>query len=118
MDQKKVIDIKNENGVAVIKFSIPSISGTSGVEQVTAQIREFMQESKPTKIVVDFTGVRFFSSQMLGLLVDTWRKIQDDNGILAISGINPELTRVFKITNLDKIFKFYPDAISAVEDIS
>ena len=118
MDREKVIDIQTKNGVAVIKFTIPSISGTSGIEQVTAQIRQFMQESGAKKIVVDFTGVKFFSSQMLGLLVDTWKRIQDDNGVLAISGINPDLTRVFKITNLDKIFRFFPDMISAVEDIS
>ena len=118
MDQEKVIDIRTENGIAIVKFTIPSISGTSGIEQVTAQLRQFMQESNPNKIVVDFSEVKFFSSQMLGLLVDTWKKIQHDSGILAISGINPDLNRVFKITNLDKIFKFYPDVISAVEDIS
>ena len=118
MDQQKIIDIRIENDVAVVNFTIPSISGTSGIEQVTAQLRQFMKESTPKNIVVDFVGVKFFSSQMLGLLVDIWKKIQQDNGILAISGINPELTRVFKITNLDKIFKFYPDAISAVKDIS
>ncbi|MCK5173027.1 MAG: STAS domain-containing protein [Planctomycetes bacterium] len=118
MDQEKVIDITNENGVAIVKFTIPSISGTSGIDHVAAQLRQFMQEASPKKIVIDFSQVKFFSSQMLGLLVDIWKKIQEDSGILAISGINPDLNRVFKITNLDKIFKFYPDAISAVKDIS
>lgn len=55
---------------------------------------------------------------MLGLLVDTWRKLSDYGGIVLISGINPQLNRVFKITNLDKIFDFYPDRASAVKAIS
>jgi len=34
---------------------------------------------------------------------------------MLISGVNPQLNRVFKITNLDKIFEFYPDRSHAVE---
>ena len=69
-------------------------------------------------MLIDFTGVKFFSSSMLGLLVDLWRRLKEYNGTMVISGINPQLTRVFKITNLDKIFEFYPDGASAVKTLA
>ena len=36
---------------------------------------------------------------------------------IIISGINPQLGRVFKITNIDKIFKFYPDKQTAIDAV-
>ncbi|MFB0525360.1 MAG: STAS domain-containing protein [Phycisphaerae bacterium] len=40
------------------------------------------------------------------------------NGKVVISAINPRLHRVFKITNLDTIFKFFPNKENAVKAIS
>ena len=73
--------------------------------------------SKGSKIVVDFDGVKFFSSQMLGLLVDVWRRVKEYDGTMLISGINSQLSRVFKITNLDRIFKFCPDKAAAMKTL-
>ena len=69
-------------------------------------------------IVFDFECVKFFSSQVLGLLLDIRSKLMTLGGELVISAIDPQLFRVFKITNLDKIFKFYPDKDSAVKAFS
>jgi anti-anti-sigma regulatory factor len=49
--------------------------------------------------------------------VDIWRKLGEYGGIMLISGINPQLNRIFKITNLDKIFEFYPDRAGAIKAI-
>ena len=38
-------------------------------------------------------------------------------GGVVISGINPQLYRVFKITHLDRIFEFFPDRSSAVKSV-
>jgi anti-sigma B factor antagonist len=118
MDQEKAINIEQSDDVVIVTFNIASISSVSDIERIAAQLRDFVDRFRPQRIVVDFTGVKFFSSQMLGLLVDIWKRLKDNDGLVAISGINPGLTRVFKITNLDKLFKFYPDLNSAVKGIS
>jgi anti-sigma B factor antagonist len=115
MDTEQIMQIGKEGDITVISFGLESITGLSGLEQISCQLRALITEEKPGKLIVDFAGVKFFSSQMLGLLVDTWRKLSDYGGIVLISGINPQLNRVFKITNLDKIFDFYPDRVSAVK---
>jgi len=118
MDTEQIMQISKEGDVTVVSFGLESITGLSGLEEIGRQLRALITEEKPGKLIVDFAGVKFFSSQMLGLLVDTWRKLGDYGGIVLISGINPQLNRVFKITNLDKIFEFYPDRASAVEAAS
>ncbi len=117
MDAKRMIEINDQEGVSVVSFSAESISGALEVDGVSNELRDFISAQKPARVVVDFVGVKFFSSQMLGLLVDVWRKLKDYGGFLVISGINPQLTRVFKITNLDKIFEFFPDKESAVRAV-
>jgi len=59
--------------------------------------------------------VKFFSSQVLGMLLEMRGNLEADGGRVVISGIVPQLSRIFKITNLDRIFDFYPDAQSAAE---
>ena len=113
--EEPIIDIASADGVVVVSFGLTSLDSISGIEQMSEQMRQFVTTNKPEKMVVDFEGVRFFSSMMLGLLVDVWRRLKEYDGVMLISGINPQLNRVFRITNLDKIFSFYPDRGSAVE---
>jgi len=115
MDVKQIIQITTDGDVTIVSFGLETITGLSGLEQINKRLRALIADDQPGKIVVDFDGVKFFSSQVLGLLVDVWRRLSDYGGIMLISGINPQLNRVFKITNLDKIFEFYPDRASAVK---
>ena len=115
MDVKQIIQITTDGDVTIVSFGLETITGLSGLEQINERLRALIADDQPGKIVVDFDGVKFFSSQVLGLLVDVWRKLSDYGGIMLISGINPQLNRVFKITNLDKIFEFYPNRASAVK---
>jgi anti-sigma B factor antagonist len=115
MDAEQIIQISTDDNVTIVSFGMETITGLSGLEQINVRLRSLIADDQPAKIVVDFDGVKFFSSQVLGLLVDVWRRLSDYGGIMLISGINPQLNRVFKITNLDKIFEFYPDRASAVK---
>jgi len=115
MDDKKMIEFVSRGDVTVVSFNEASIYDVSDVDQVNEELRRFVTRDKPKKMIVDFSGVKFISSQMLGLLVDLWRKMKEYGGIVLISGIVPQLNRVFRITNLDKIFDFYPDAESALK---
>ncbi|MFH1614127.1 MAG: STAS domain-containing protein [Planctomycetota bacterium] len=113
MEEKNHIKITEDQGIVIITFMDQTISGVSDVENLSGQIKAYISDNYPRKVVVNFQNVKFFSSQTLGMLLDLWRKMQGYNGRIVISGINPQLHRVFKITNLDKIFSFYPDIESA-----
>ena len=114
MTKESVIKIENRNDVTIISFVHPSIGATAGVEEVSRQINGFVNDNKPAKLIIDFEGVKFFSSQALGMLIEVWRKFEKYDGKMVISGINPQLYRVFKITNLNKIFEFYEDSQAAL----
>jgi anti-sigma B factor antagonist len=100
-----------------ISFNVANLTTGQSLDEVAQKISDLIKDQSPRNIIVDFTGVKFFSSQTLGILLDARKKLSSYNGNIVISGINPQLHRVFKITNLDKIFKFYPDAQAAADDL-
>ena len=117
MDMANEVDIetKMETDVGVVAFKSPSITDVQGIADATDEIREFVGAEHPRTVVFDFEQVKFFSSQVLGLLLDIRARIADYGGKVVISAINPQLHRVFRITNLDKVFGFFPDKESAVK---
>jgi len=114
MNEDVDMEIAWLDNAAVLAFKATSMSDTEKIATAARQIEKFIEENLPKKIVFDFAQVKFFSSQVLGLLLSIRAKLQAYDGEVVISAINPQLHRVFKITNLDKIFKFFPDRESAV----
>jgi anti-sigma B factor antagonist len=110
------VEIAEEGQVAVVAFKSASISNTDEIKTAGEQIKEYIGEKQPSRMVFDFGNVKFFSSQVLGLLLDIRSKLQEYSGSIVISSINPQLHRVFKITNLDSVFTFFPDRESAVKE--
>jgi len=115
MDEQIKVEITSEDSITVVTFKTASISNTEEIAAIADQIREFTDKNHPKKILFDFGEVKFFSSLVLGLLLDTRAKLLPHSGEVVISRINPQLYRVFKITNLDKVFRFFPDKESAVK---
>ena len=115
MENNSEIEITQFEGMTVVAFRSASLGDIEQLRMISKEIDEYIEAEMPRRLVVDFEGVKFFSSQVLGLLLDIRAKMQSFNGEVVISAINPQLHRVFKITNLDKIFRFFPDRESAIK---
>lgn len=114
MNEQADIRIVNEGSVAVVEFTESVVSDLDGIAQSARMLKTFVDENEPGRVIFDFDRVSFFSSQVLGLILETRAKLLNWEGLVAICNTNDQLQRVFKITNLDKIFKFFPDRSSAV----
>jgi len=118
MAEESEVEISYEGEIGAVVFKGTSISDAVKITAVSRQVSQFVDENHPKKIVVDFEQVKFFSSQVLGVLLGMRARLKDYGGEVVISGIEPQLHRVFKITNLDKIFRFFPDKQTAVDMLS
>jgi len=114
MDEQVGVEITSEGTAAVVGFRAGSIVNPDEIAATREQIRGFVAQNHPQRMVFDFQQVRFFSSQVLGMLLDVRASLESYDGEVVISAIEPQLHRVFKITNLDKVFRFFPDRESAV----
>jgi anti-anti-sigma factor len=114
MSEDIIGQITDEGGTTVITFRKKSISNVEDISAAAENIAGFVEANHPKRVVFDFKDVKFFSSQVLGLLLETRAALSSYDGQVFLSSINPQLHRVFKITNLDQVFKFFPDIESAV----
>lgn len=117
MDTKSSLDIATEGNAAVASFKGPCLSDVAEITNASAQVKQYIETNQPRKMVFDFDGVKFFSSQVLGLLLEARARLESHRGRMAIVALSPQLERVFKITNLDKLFCFYPDRAAALRQI-
>ncbi len=118
MDTKAGLDIVREGDVAIASFTSTCISDVEQITNASTQVKQFIEANHPARVVFDFTDVKFFSSQVLGLLLEARARLEPYHGEVAITSLSPQLLRVFKITNLDRIFNFYPDRVTAVGSVS
>jgi anti-anti-sigma factor len=117
MTDEQLLEVRTEGNILIIRVDVVSISAMTEVERISQLMRQALHHHHPRHLVVDFSGVQFFSSRMLGFLVEVWRRLREESGTVTITGINPQLTRVFRITNLDKLFSFYETTDKAIAAI-
>jgi len=114
MGEEIIGHISGEGDAAIVTFSKSSVSNVQDISALAEHIAGYVETNHPRLVVFDFKNVKFFSSQVLGLLLETRAAIASYDGRVFISAINPQLHRVFKITNLDQVFLFFPDMESAL----
>jgi anti-sigma B factor antagonist len=117
MDEKVGVEITTQGNAGIVTFQSTSITDANGIASVSKQITKYIDQNSPKKLIFDFVKVKFFSSQVLGLLLEFRSRLEAYGGEVVISSINPQLHRVFRITNLDKIFSFFKDRETAVKTI-
>ena len=118
MDEKTGVEILTQDNAGIVVFNSASITDADGIASISRQITDYINQSQPNRLIFDFENVKFFSSQVLGMLLDIRARVDEYHGQVIITSINPQLHRVFRITNLDKIFMFFQDRKSAIQTIS
>ncbi len=108
------MSVEDYAGVTVVKFTDTSILDAGMINQIARELYSLTDQQHKQKLILDFSHVKFLSSQTLGILVTLNEKVRAIKGSLRLCGLRKELLKVFQITNLDKLFEFHPDDASAL----
>jgi len=104
--------------VTVVSFQNISVLDSANIEALGRNLLDLIEKQDTRKLVLEFTAVRFMSSQALGVLLQLKKAMDPVNGKIVIVGIRPELHKVFKITNLHKMFIFHGDLDKALGEFN
>jgi anti-sigma B factor antagonist len=69
------------------------------------------------EVIVDFTNTTFIDSTTLGVLVGGVKRLRTNDGSLSLVCSDRNITKIFEITGLDKVFEIYAtrdEAVSAL----
>lgn len=102
-------------GVLVVSFSAAKVLDQSVIEAVGNELKEMVGRAEDGKLLLNFSGVKFLSSSMLGKLIVTYKECQKAKVDLKLSNIAPEILEVFKLTKLDRLLKIYDDEAAAMK---
>ena len=97
------------------------ISLTGEVDLYTAP--EFKQQllevigQGAKEVVVDFSDTTFIDSTTLGVLVGGVKRLRPNAGRLSLVCSDRNITKIFEITGLNKVFPIYESRAEAVESV-
>ena len=70
-----------------------------------------------SEVVVDLTDTTFIDSTTLGVLVGGVKRLRPNGGRLSLVCSDRNITKIFEITGLNKVFDIYDSREGAVESI-
>ncbi len=112
------IRAETADGVSIVGFKDSSILDVVTIQQLGKELSDVVAAAPAGRVILDFSDVRFLSSQALGVLVSLQRQADKSKTNLVLCSIRPEIVRIFKITNLDRIFRFFPGRAEALTHFS
>lgn len=80
------------------------------ITAISAELAELLDRHAKPSIILDMAQVSYLSSAMVGKLIALYKAVVAAKGRLAIAGVKADLMPLFKITQVDRLIDFYPEA--------
>ena len=72
-----------------------------------------VRSSNLPHLILDFTAVPYLDSAGLGAVVGAYVTHHQDGRSLALVGVNHRVRNLFKVTHVDRFFRFFPTVAEA-----
>ncbi len=69
------------------------------------------------QVIVDFTNTTFIDSTTLGVLVGGVKRLRTNEGQLSLICSDRNITKIFEITGLDRVFTIFPTRDEALSNV-
>jgi anti-anti-sigma factor len=108
--------VEDRSGVTVVSFLDFSVLDRTQIDRIGDELVSLVEDKGKKRILINFEGVDYLSSTMLGKLIVLHKRIVMKKGELRLCGIKASIREVFEITKLDKVFAIYADEDAALAD--
>ena len=108
------VDVRRDKDVPVLDLSGDVDSYTCA--KLRRAIIDLLRNGD-SRVVISMANVRYIDSSGLGTLVGGLSRVREKNGDLAISGANPQVSKVLSITGLSKVFNVFEDHAEAARSL-
>ncbi len=86
------------------------------VDSLRSGLESASRVSGCRRVIADLTEVDFMDSTGLGVLVGARRWMRKEQGELSLVVPRAPLLKLFRMTNLDRVFRIYPNVTAALAD--
>ena len=107
--------VRTVERTAVVRFEDAEILfEESAVHAVGRELHRLIEDEGHTRLVVNFAGVRYLSTEVLAILAGLQRKVDPVRGGLVLCGLDPLLRDMMRIAHLDRVFDICGDEAEAL----
>jgi anti-anti-sigma factor len=106
-------EVKGE--IRVIVIDTARLLDDATIEQCYREILDALAKTEESNVLLHFGRVTFMSSSALGMLLRVNKKCKEYKVMLKLCNVAPDIRKVFKITNLDKVLELHDDPAQALE---
>ncbi len=106
--------VREANAVSVVEFADRKILEELLIREIEDDLSSIVDGKAGVKLLISFKNVEHLSSAALGMLITLNKKVSEQGGALKLSDITPQIYEVFKITQLNKLFKIHATASEAL----
>lgn len=107
----KIAHRQTSSGTAIVAASGRLLLGPAGAELEDLVKRLIEQGTR--RFVFDFSGLTHIDSTGIGRCIASLNLVMGASGDLAIAGAKGQVREGFRVTQLDRVFRFYPDLDAA-----
>jgi len=91
--------------VTFVTFEDERILDEQQIKVLRESFAPVIEKNEDKKLVLNFQNVMFMTSAVLGLLVRIHKKVREKGGRMQLCNLDPNLRKVFEITQLTKVFE-------------
>ena len=84
--------------------------------EFTQQLLDVISQGGKT-VIVDFSNTTFIDSTTLGVLVGGVKRLRTNDGQLSLVCSDRNITKIFEITGLDRVFTIYATRDEAIDQL-
>jgi len=97
------------NGFAVVDaVNADVLFEESAIRELSTQLHHLVEEGC-TRILLNFAGIRYMSSDVLATLAGLHQRVERAQGRLGLFGLGPVLRDMVRICRLERLFDIYAD---------
>ena len=98
----------------VVAFRDTKILDAMVIETIGRELYDLVEKQGCRKMALDFSNVRFLSSQMLGVLIALQKKTGAVKGRLMLCSVHDDLKKLFQLVKLERVLPIVPDRTTAL----
>ena len=107
-------NVRQDGEKTVVEFKTESLMSSLDLEKMSASLMKLVDVDGHRQLILDFTPVKYLSSQAIGIILALHKKLNHEDGRLVLCGVGPQLLQLLKITRLNLVLKVVPSQKEAL----
>ncbi len=107
MSEESSVSFEEAGLVTITRVTQPDAMEAANVARFGAEALEYVRIHPGCRLLLDFENVEYLSSAALSEILVLHRKCRETGGDIRLCGMNNDVLKVFKITQLDRIVEVY-----------